>query len=369
MEIKILNSILFGSLKPWLVDANSAKLFTESIKKAGTKVPNTEAELLQHLKTLLQSKPDLLAWLVKQPANNELVLLDMYYFTNLPVLNNTLSKFYSLVIGSETKRVFNAFKFYSETLENNIDIIYNTNKLLISIKTLIKQTIEEIEERGFEQTPDTISSIVHFTLHYLKHNLIILFFSIQAINAEHLETTISPEDFHLLELEQPLNTMQEIHFMLPKQTVQSEQANASQQLQNKNEPLKLSFGWKGNNVTLLQRLFDDLCIDVNFLDEEKTSVETLVGLLTAKEIIPGKINIYLGCKTTVFVFIIDNISKKFQRLTQTNIEKSMSFWTKDDINKPATLITSTNFSKSRGKSKMRIEQQESILETIQKYFQ
>ena len=64
----------------------------------------------------------------------------------------------------------------------------------------------------------------------------------------------------------------------------------------------------------------------------------------------------------------DNISKQFQRLTQTNIERSMSFWTKEDIKKPTTLITSTNFSKSRGKSKMRIELQEDILATIQKYF-
>jgi hypothetical protein len=46
----------------------------------------------------------------------------------------------------------------------------------------------------------------------------------------------------------------------------------------------------------------------------------------------------------------------------------MCFWTKDDTNKAPTLVTSTNFSKSRGKSKMRIKLQEAILATIQKYF-
>ncbi len=374
MEIKILNSILFGSLKPWQVDTASKKLFTDSIKNAGSKVPTTEAELVQQLKTLLQSKPDLLNWLEQQTGGKETVLLEPYYFTDLPAFNDTLCKFYSQVISLEVKRVFNAFKSYSETLEHHIDIIYNTNKLLTSIKTLIKQTIEEIEERGFEETNTTNKGLVDFTLQYLKHSLTVLFFSIQVINEEHLETIISPEDFHLLELEQPLNTLQEIHCMLPEPTKQTHnvesiaQQSMAEKSKHKSDTSKLSFGWKGNNVNTLQNLFDDLCVDINFLNEEKTSVETLVEILTAKEIIPGKINIHLGCKTTMFVFVMDNISKQFQRLTQTNIERSMSFWTKEDIKKPTTLITSTNFSKSRGKSKMRIELQEDILATIQKYF-
>ena len=275
-----------------------------------------------------------------------------------------------LVIGLEAKRVFNRFKAYSETLDNHIDIIYNTKMLLSSIKTLIKQTIGEIEDRGFEETPNKSTSLVTFTLQYLKHSLTILFLSIQEINQEHLERIFSPEDFHLLELEQPLDTMQEIHCMLPDPIQQTPLTVANQKalLSQKVEPRKLSFGWKGKKVNTLQMLFDDLCVDINFLNEEKTSVESLVELLTSSEIIPGKINIYLGCKTTVFVFVIDNISNQFQRLTQTNIEKSMCFWTKDDTNKAPTLVTSTNFSKSRGKSKMRIELQEAILATIQKYF-
>jgi hypothetical protein len=47
----------------------------------------------------------------------------------------------------------------------------------------------------------------------------------------------------------------------------------------------------------------------------------------------------------------------------------MSFYSKEEQNKPAvTLITSSNFSKSRGKSKMKTETQEAILETINRYF-
>ena len=370
MEIKIFNSILFGNLKPWLIDAASAKHFAENLKHAGSKIPATEFELLQQLKTLLRGKADLIAWLNHQPADKNMVLLETYYFTDLPVFNDTLSKYYSQIIGLEAKRIFNRFKAYSETLDNNIDIIYNTNMLLSSIKTVIKQTIEEIEDRGFEETPDKSDSLVTFTLNYLKHSLTVLFLSIQEINQEHLERIISPEDFHLIELDQPLDTMQEIHCMLPDPVQQTPLTIANQKalLKQNVVPRKLSFGWKGKKVNTLQMLFDDLCVDINFLNEEKTSVESLVELLTSSEIIPGKINIYLGCKTTMFVFVIDNISNQFQRLTQTNIEKSMCFWTKDDTNKTPTLVTSTNFSKSRGKSKMRIELQEGILATIQKYF-
>lgn len=370
MEIKIFNSILFGSLKPWLIDAASAKHFAENLKHGGLQITATEFELLQQLKTLLQGKADLIAWLNQQPADKNMVLLEPYYFTDLPAFNDTLSKYYSQVIGLEVKRVFNRFKAYSETLVNQIDIVYNTNMLLSSIKTLIKQTIEEIEDRGFEETSNKSNSLVTFTLEYLKQSLTILFLSIQEINQEHLERFFSPENFHLLELEQSLDTMQEIHCMLPDPIQQTPLIIANQKalVKQKVEPRKLSFGWKGKKVNTLQMLFDDLCVDINFLNEEKTSVESLAELLTSSEIIPGKINIYLGCKTTVFVFVIDNISNQFQRLTQTNIEKSMCFWTKDDTNKAPTLVTSTNFSKSRGKSKMRIELQEAVLATIQKYF-
>ncbi|NNV57808.1 DUF6617 family protein [Limnovirga soli] len=320
MEIKIFNNILFGSLKPWLIDAGSTKLFAENLKHAGSKIAITEFELVQQLKTLLQGKADLIAWLNQQPADKNMVLLEPYYFTDLPAFNDTLSKYYSQVIGLEAKRVFNRFKAYSETLDNQIDIIYNTNILLSSIKTLLKQTIEEIEDRGFEEKSDKSNSLVPFTLQYLKHNLTVLFLSIQAINEEHLEQIFTPEDFHLLELEQPLSTMQEIHFMLP---------DPIEQTQSKSKPKKLTFGYKGDEARL-KKVIIELTNQIQLVDRTFSKAEDLSNLLISKNIVPNTPVIHIGCETTQFRFILEKLKLHFHNLTFSTVGNSSLFKSKND---------------------------------------
>ena len=65
---------------------------------------------------------------------------------------------------------------------------------------------------------------------------------------------------------------------------------------------------------------------------------------------------------------MDNLGKAFQRLSPTNIEKSMSFWSKGRANKKATLINAENYFKTRSKNKIKDETKEGILTLIQKYF-
>lgn len=364
MEIQIFNSILFGSLKPWKVNQADAKSYSSFIKKA-----NATQDIIDRLNCLLEPNPELIL-----PKTTEIQLIQPFYSIDLPEYYDTLSNYYCLLINTESQRIFNVFKIFSDSLKHPIDINHQTNKILRKIKILLVQVLEEIEEIGNEETPPKNFNLTEFVLSYLEKNLFVLYFNIQAINEKHLVNIISQKDFHVLELNQPINTLPEILELLPQTHIQA--GNVKKQINikvdnnttNKPQTPKLSFGWKGNNKNTLHNLFDDLCIDINFLNEEKTTIENLVELLTAKEVVPSKINIYLGCKTTEFVFVIDNICKNFQRLTQTNIEKSKSFWTKEEIKKPSTLITSTNFSKSRGKTKMKGELKEEILATIQKHF-
>lgn len=338
MEIKIFNSILFGSLKPWLIDAASAKHFAENLKHGRLQITATEFELLQQLKTLLQGKADLIAWLNQQPADKNMVLLEPYYFTDLPAFNDTLSKYYSQVIGLEAKRVFNRFKAYSETLDNYIDIIYNTNMLLSSIKTLIKQTIGEIEDRGFEETDNKSTSLVTFTLQYLKHSLTVLFLSIQEINQEHLDQIFSPEDFHLLELEQPLDTMQEIHFILP---------DPIEKTQHKPKPDKFTFGFKSDDA-LLKKVIVELTNHIQFVDREFSNPEDLFNLLISKNIVPNTAVIHIGCETTQFRFILDKLKLHFHNLTFSTVGNSRLFKSKNNTIISSQLLFSsklTNYKK------------------------
>ena len=65
MEIKILDSILHGELKPWKLDTSNTRHFTELVRTAKAVEPITNAELLKQLTALLADYPPLLLSLPK----------------------------------------------------------------------------------------------------------------------------------------------------------------------------------------------------------------------------------------------------------------------------------------------------------------
>jgi hypothetical protein len=370
MEIKILNSILFKELMPWTFDAKGTKAINEKIKKVGSKEPTTEAELVQQLQVLLADYSDLSKWLTKQNTKGTSTLKNHCYAIDFPAYSDAVSKFYNAVISLETLRVFNAFNTKMQKYSKKVDIVYHTTIALKNIKALTVNTVKEIKERGFEEAPTEQNNLSHFVLQLLRQHLTVLFFDIQELSIASIDSPTSIENFYLIDLNLPKSAANEVKQISKNIDITNEILPNKIPL-NKNTTSsspKFSFGWKNGKVSQLQSLFDDLCVDYNFLDEERTTVEVLVKLLTAKEISLNETDIYLGCQTTQFVYIMDNISKHFQRLTPTNIEKSKCFWSKAVTNKESTLITAENYFKSRKKNKMKTEIKDNILDTIQKYF-
>lgn len=207
MEIKVLHSILHTSLMPWAFDRGNTKSITEKLKKAGSKEPAFESELIQQLKTLLVDYPDLVKWLDKQNTQSPHPLVAHYFIAAFPAYSNNTSKFYSLIISKEALRIFNAFVARSKKWSNKVDAIYQTNLLLKSIKALAQQTVKEMEARGLQDAPAEQSDLVHFVLHLLLQQLIVLFFDVQEHAKHSLDTIISLEDFYLSELNLPLSAL------------------------------------------------------------------------------------------------------------------------------------------------------------------
>jgi len=355
MNSKILNSIYHGQLKPWLFDLEERAL-KQTIREVSKVSITTLQGIENRLKMLLQAFPTLQQE-IKPFTPNSLRQLSF----NCPLQEPTTIQqhFYKAVIDAEVLRYYNATISNPLIKDHSLDVPFQIGeKSLKGIAVLINSINNELAEKEYQA-----EDLTYFSLEYLKNSLLILYFSIQENYKTYLpEVYENVADFYLYRMDNDDDIVELKQVLFDKYNKPIIQTNKVI------EPPKLTFGFKGKNINQLQILFDDLCDDYNFLNEEKTQVETLIELLTSKEIIPGKIKVYLGCKTTVFVFIIDNLSKQFQRLTQTNIEKSMSFYSKEEQNKPAVLITSTSFSKTRGKSKMKTETQEEILATIQKYF-
>ncbi|HRB51427.1 MAG TPA: hypothetical protein PKX63_06600 [Niabella sp.] len=317
MEIKILNSILFKELMPWTFDAKGTKAINEKIKKAGSKEPTTEAELVQQLQILLADYSDLSKWLTKQNTKGTSTLKNHCYAIDFPAYSDAVSKFYNAVISLETLRVYNAFNTKMQKYSKKVDIVYHTTIALKNIKALTVNTVKEIKERGFEEAPTEQSSLPHFVLQLLRQHLTILFFDIQELSKGSIDSPTSIEDFYLLDLNLPKAQINE----LQKVEIETEKAEKPTTKE------KLSFGFKGTEAKL-KSVITLLNNQVEFLNESKCSTEDLVTILKSKALTTKMHKVYFGCETVQLRYIIDELKNHFNNLTPTALAKSELFYTK-----------------------------------------
>lgn len=317
MEIKILNSILFKELMPWTFDAKGTKTINEKIKKVGSKEPTTEAELVQQLQILLADYSDLSKWLTKQNTKGTSTLKNHCYAIDFPAYSDAVSKFYNAVISLETLRVYNAFNTKMQKYSKKVDIVYHTTIALKNIKALTVNTVKEIKERGFEEAPTEQSTLPHFVLQLLRQHLTILFFDIQELSKDSIDSPTSIEDFYLLDLNLPKAQISE----LQKVEIETEKAEKPTTKE------KLSFGFKGTEAKLKSTI-NSLVKQVDLLNEEKCTTDHLVTILTSKALTTKMHKVYFGCETVQLRYIIDKLSASFSNLTPTALEKSELFYTK-----------------------------------------
>jgi hypothetical protein len=108
----------------------------------------------------------------------------------------------------------------------------------------------------------------------------------------------------------------------------------------------LTFGFKGD-VAKLKLVVNQLCRQIELLNEDESSQDVLMNVFTTKEISPGAVKIRLGCETKHFRYCIDKWMPYFTSLTLANIERSKIFYSQRD-----TRITSNNLSASSSKHKI-----------------
>ena len=92
-----------------------------------------------------------------------------------------------------------------------------------------------------------------------------------------------------------------------------------------NRPFK-NFGSKISDKAKLHSVIKSLCIKVDLLNEQHSSSEDMLRVLTSDDISSEKKNIHLNCKTIIFTYIINELKIYFDYLTPTNIEKSSLFF-------------------------------------------
>lgn len=92
MEVKVLDSIMHGVLKPWKLDTTNTRRFTELVKAAKAASPNTNAELLSQLTALLVDYPSLQKIVADETIANT-ALQQLLYKTDLPKYKDAVTHF------------------------------------------------------------------------------------------------------------------------------------------------------------------------------------------------------------------------------------------------------------------------------------
>lgn len=318
MEVKVLDSILHGELKPWKVDTSNTRHFTELVKTAKAVSPSTNAELLKQLTALLVDYPALQKLLADETPNDKTVLQQLLYNAALPKYKDSITQFYYTLITSETLRLFNVILQQAANWSDLIDIRYQVGKTLTNIRVLAKQIISELNEQGFTSVPDEQSSFIHFALHYLKQSLIRLYLSIQESFKDSLVQVTTQEDFYLLDLEQPLSNFVAMEYVGPAVEKEGDK---------KKKNAKFSFGFKGDRESL-KTVISQLCLKLDLLNDTTNTEDELLQTLTSKDLKPGSAKITIGCETVEFRYILIGLKKVFDNFSFSNIEKAKIFYSK-----------------------------------------
>lgn len=333
MEIKILDSILHGELKPWKVDASNTRHFAGLVKTAKAVPPTTNVELQKQLTALLADYPTQKKWLATQTTKSITALQQLVCGIDLPSCGNPVTHFYAAIITAETLRVYNSFMQQSLNWNTSIDIPFQTGRLLNSLKVLTQQTVSELKERGFTTVPDEQSDTVHFALYYLQHKLIQLYFSVQESFKDNLPQVTTLEDFYSLELVLPKAQIKELTKLA---VVPTEEVKSIAQSDNK----PFSFGFKGDE-TKLRNLISVLCTHKNLLDETITKPDDFIKLLTTKDINDKNYKINIGCETNLFQYIADKLKITSPKFNYANIGRCNYFFTKNGNPIRASLLSNS----------------------------
>ncbi len=324
MDLIVYKNILYGVLKPWQQDDANEKFFRQNLNASFINPTHPKVfhdalkELLPTYRVLYDE--DGLEVYETQPDT------EVEYTINSPMINIALnepfsatSKFYYYLLQNETTRISNRI-FYCFNKDIN-----ETNK-----KELIQNVIKSCKDLLFRIGTDkaifptdkltvyAIDLLVKCIVRLLKEVELLYPAYTNQIKTEQyvIFSELLHDHFESFETDTTTPTFQDAkNEMLQIDDFKLEKSD------------KLSFSFKGN-ADNLKIVINALNRELYLLNEDKTSSDDLLSVLTSKDLKIGAPQIHLDCETTQFAYIVDKLKSHFHNLTPTSIEKTNLFYSK-----------------------------------------
>ena len=204
----ILNSILFGELRPWQKDFSDERYISDILKQAPSFTIGNAQSLHSRIKGILKGHPSLWKFPENNLKNAQSLSIEALYNLSLPNHFNAATRFYSELLQAESLRYINNLAAGVASCPDDIDIRYLVNTALNHLKYIAKNATKELNKRELSDIPDyhpannlsvdeTISRNTHYTVYLLKLHSIKLIFEVQELYGIHAKTTETFEEFFI----------------------------------------------------------------------------------------------------------------------------------------------------------------------------
>lgn len=337
MELTIFKSIIYGELKPWASNAINDKFYRQNLSTNFIKPTPTINEYYKALKELHKDKPNLfkedgLEIYMAQPNTNisHEILYPLVEVTLAEPITTT-QKFYHFLLFNEatrlTDRVFKSMNKDIDEIQKK-EMIQNVIKSCKDILFCIGTDKEDFPKT--ELTAYVIPQLITNVIRFLKET--------EKLYPQYLAGVTSTKNELFGELlKQPIPEIN-----IEKTTPEFQTAyNIPLGIDNYKfeKDTRFSFGFNGDKEKLKSVLLA-LNRNIELLNDDKTSIDDLLNVLTSNDLELGSPQIHIGCQTNIFNHIWRKLKPKFKNLGATSIAASKLFYSKSNI-----LLSKTNLEK------------------------
>ena len=325
MDLIIFKSIVYGELKPWASNAINDKFYRQNLSTNFIKPTPTINEYYKALKELHKDKPNLfkedgLEIYMAQP-NNDISheILHPLVEVTLAEPITTTQKFYHFLLFNEatrlTDRVFKSMNKNIDEIQKK-EIIQNVVKSCKDILFCIGTDRENFPKTELTAyvIPQLITNVIRFLIETEK--LYPQYLADIPSTKNELFGELLKQPIPEINIEKTTPEFQTVHnILLGIDNYKFEKSN------------RFSFGFNGKTDNLKSVLFL-LNRDIELLNEDKTTVDDLVSVLTSRDLKIGAAQIFIGCETLEFSYIVKKLELSFSNFNPTSIDSSNLFYSK-----------------------------------------